>query len=118
MTSDVGQSGLPAASPESIESAELDSEEKPSRRSILKNIETKMNVWFTFADADIWSTLTGTLSKSRRSQLLVLFPVCLRSLAQEWRGSLLAARRGFSGSVSLSRSSVFPKLRPLPGTEY
>jgi hypothetical protein len=37
---DLGQSGLPAASPESIDSeltdgAELDWEEKPSRRSVL-----------------------------------------------------------------------------------
>jgi len=47
---EVGQSGLPTTSPELVEStgaAELDSEEKPSRRSPLKDIGTKMNVWFT-----------------------------------------------------------------------
>ena len=88
---DVGQSGLPLTWPESIEltdPVELDWEERPSRRSILKDIVTKMGV-SSLDDRYKW-TLTGMLSKIRRSQLHVPFPVCLRNSPQEFRGSLLA----------------------------
>jgi hypothetical protein len=115
MTLHVGQSGLPAASPESIESVELDSEEKPSRCSILKD---KNECIVIYADANIWSYSRESFQNFADHSFSYFCLHVSGSLAQDFdMGLFLRSAMAFWKRFSISVLR-FPKLHTLSGTEY
>ena len=126
---DLGQSGLPAASPESINSestdgAELDWEEKPSRRSVLRDIGTKMNVsslddgykWRirahgkAFKISPITASLTFACMSSEFCSRVTLISAC-RWARVFWNRFAISVLRSSQASYSFGNRVLRPIVR-------